>query len=434
MQSQAVPSHSREYAMSLLVRKLTRRLMPLLVGLCTALPVMAATFPLPPEGSRLVGRTQVVVSQEADTLLDIARRFDIGYNEIVAANPGVDPWLPGEGTEVVVPLRFLLPPAPWEGIVVNLAEMRLYYFPPPGRDQARRVITHPIGIGREGWETPLGRFKVIEKIAGPSWTMPAEMAAALLAQGETPQRLIPPGPDNPLGDYAMQLDAPGILIHGTNRPYSIGLRVSHGCLRMYPEDLAVLFPQITRGTPVRIIDQAFKLSREPDGLYLEAHADDAAGNLTPLVTQWVALGGGRLSDAQWQSLLDEAKRANGLPQRVVAFAPAPAWHLQLGAFRNRQRAERLLARVQQAGLPSGLVACEEGGLCRVLLGPYPSKPSLWEMAARVKARLGIKALALRLVPPVMHQARVEAGVEADGVPRSQTAAAEIGTETEGVRN
>lgn len=306
----------------------------LLLGLCTVLPALAVSYPLPPPGSRLVGRVGISRTHEAETLLDIARRFDVGYNEIIAANPGVDPWLPGTGTKVVVPRRFLLPPPPWIGLVVNLAEMRLYYFPPAARGQHLEVVTHPIGIGREGWETPLGRFKVVDKLVHPGWTMPEAMAETLAAQGEKPQRYIPPGPDNPLGDYALRLDAPGILIHGTNHPYGIGLRISHGCLRMYPEDIASLFRRVGRGTPVRIIDQRFKLSREPDGIYLEAHGDGTVHNLTPLVTQWVALGGGRLNDAQWQALLDEAKRATGLPVRVAAFPPAPARHLQLGAMED----------------------------------------------------------------------------------------------------
>lgn len=384
-----------------------RRIGIALLTLFAGLPANAAVYPLPSDGSRLIGQTQVVVSREADTLLDIARRFDVGYNEITAANPDVDPWLPGEGTEVIVPSRFLLPAPPWKGIVVNLAEMRLYYFPPAEKDRLRQVLTHPIGIGREGWETPLGEFKVIEKIAGPSWTMPAEMATALEDAGEKPQRLIPPGPDNPLGDYAMQLDAPGILIHGTNRPYSIGLRVSHGCLRMYPEDVAALFPQIPRGTPVRIIKQPFKLSREPDGLYLEAHAMDKQSNFTPLVSQWISLGGGSLNDAQWQALLAEAEQASGLPQRVVAFAPMPAWYLQVGAFRSRQRAEQLLARLQEHHLKKVRLRCDDGELCRVVLGPYADKPQLWAVAAQIESGVGIKPLSIRLAPPVVHQARID---------------------------
>jgi L,D-transpeptidase ErfK/SrfK len=217
-----------------------------------------------------------VRAKAEDTLLDIGRRFDVGYEEIVAANPGVDPWLPGEGTRVTVPTRFVLPPGPRIGMVINTAEMRLYFYPAPGTPwERRRVVTHPVGVGKVGLETPRGAFKVRDKVEGPSWTVPAELAAKFRAEGLAFEPVMPPGPDNPLGDYALILDKPGYSIHGTNRPWAVGMRVSHGCVRLYPEDISTLFRRVPQGTPVRIVHLPYKVGRQKGVWYLEA------GNLDP---------------------------------------------------------------------------------------------------------------------------------------------------------
>jgi len=234
-------------------------------------PAAALDLPLPPEGEAVVGHIRHVRAEEADTLLDIARRFDLGYEEIVAANPGVDPWLPGAGTRVTLPTRFVLPPGPRVGMVINTAEMRLYFYPPPDTPwERRRVVTHPVGVGRVGLETPRGSFTVRDKVEGPSWTVPAELAAQFRAQGLAFAPVMPPGPENPLGDYALILDRPGYSIHGTNRPWAIGMRVSHGCVRLYPEDISTLFRRVPQGTPVRIVDLPYKVGFQDGVWYLEA--------------------------------------------------------------------------------------------------------------------------------------------------------------------
>lgn len=284
---------------------------------------LAGDYPFPTAGNHLFGEVQYVEVQADDTLLDIARRHDLGYNEITAANLGVDPWLPEQGARIVVPTRFILPPPPWVGIVVNLAEMRLYYFPEPKKGKGRRVITHPLGIGREGWSTPVGDYQIMMKIEQPSWTMPDSAYAEALANGiQKPRRLIPPGPDNPLGEYAMKLDNDGLFIHGTNKPFSIGMRVSYGCLRLYPEDIQSLVMQVPKGTPVRIVDQPYKFGTDNDVIYLEAHApikrQGQAGsiNLTPLVSGLVDVGG-RLSAAEWNQVMALAERHTGIPIAVT---------------------------------------------------------------------------------------------------------------------
>jgi L,D-transpeptidase ErfK/SrfK len=294
----------------------------------------AASYPLPSAGNQLVGEIQYVKSRADDTLLDIARRYDLGYNEITAANPQVDPWLPGEGTDILLPTRFILPQAPRQGLVVNLAEMRLYYFPAPQKGETPRVITHPLGIGSQGRSTPVGDFRIMMKIEHPSWTIPENIYAERLAEGIQTPRVLPPGPDNPLGEYAMMLNGDGLFIHGTNKPYGIGMRVSHGCLRLYPEDIRTLVHQVPKGTAVHIVDQPYKFGKENGEVYLEAHqpvaADGQKGSrdMTAVVAGVVKTLGGRLSDAQWDHIMRLAGRHTGVPTvitrtRVVSSSPAP---------------------------------------------------------------------------------------------------------------
>lgn len=205
-----------------------------------------------------------------DTLLDIARKFDIGQNEILLANPAVDRWLPGEDTKVIIPNNHLLPDAPHEGLVLNLAEYRLYYFP-IDQEQARIVSTHPISIGRVNWDTPLGKTKIVAKTKNPVWIPPKSIKEEHAAEGDILPDIFPAGPDNPLGLFAFRLGVPGYLIHSTNKPYGVGMRVSHGCIRMYPEDIEKLFPQIEVGTPVYIVNQMIKVGWSNNTLYIEVH-------------------------------------------------------------------------------------------------------------------------------------------------------------------
>ncbi|HAU06279.1 MAG TPA: peptigoglycan-binding protein LysM, partial [Gammaproteobacteria bacterium] len=230
----------------------------------------ASTFELA-QGERVVGYNIVVYSRAQDTLLDIGRQFNIGYTEMVNANPGVDVWLPGEGQPVIVPNRFILPDVAQEGIVVNLAEMRLFYYPETSAGEKKQVITYPIGIGREGWQTPLGKTKIIQKRKDPTWTPPASIKAEHLANDDPLPDIVPAGPDNPLGAYALRLGKTSYLLHGTNRPYGVGLRVSHGCLRLYPEDIEALFSKVSVNIPVNIIYHPYKAARYQGKLYMEAH-------------------------------------------------------------------------------------------------------------------------------------------------------------------
>ncbi len=226
---------------------------------------------MPPEDLDLIGSLQHTRTRHEDTLLDVARRNDLGHDEIINANPGVDPWLPGEGTEVLLPTRYIIPDAPRKGLVLNVPEMRLYFFPPAKRGEARRMITHPISIGRMDWNTPLGATRIIAKQKDPVWRPPASIREEALADGRELPEVVPAGPDNPLGRYAMRLGVPGYLIHSTNKPAGVGMRVTHGCIRMYPEDIERLYPKVPRGSVVHIVNQPVKLGWLADTLFVEVH-------------------------------------------------------------------------------------------------------------------------------------------------------------------
>jgi L,D-transpeptidase ErfK/SrfK len=248
----------------------------------TALPPLAThTFPYDPKTTTVVGTLQVTHSRHEDTLADIARRFNLGYDEVLRANPDVDPWLPGEGTRIVLPTQFVLPEAPAEGIVVNIAALRMFYFPKPDKDQPRVVMTFPIGIGKVGWATPVGTTKIASKREKPFWTPPASVRKEHEAAGDPLPARVPPGPDNPLGLYAMNLGWPSYLIHGTNKPPGVGMRASHGCIRMYPEDIAAVFPEIPVGMKVTVVNQPLLYRWQEDSLYVQSyplHEDERDGS------------------------------------------------------------------------------------------------------------------------------------------------------------
>ena len=222
-------------------------------------------------GSDIVGHIQKTVIGKDDTLPDVARRFDVGYEEMLLANPGVDPWLPGAGREVVVPTEFVLPAAPHEGLVVNVAAMRVYYFPPHKKGEPQVVYTHPIGIGKVGWKTPEGTTKIVSRQKDPIWVVPKSVRDEHAKDGDMLPAQVPPGPDNPLGAYEFRLEWPSYLLHGTNKPYGVGMRSSHGCMRMYPEDIAVFFDLLPIGTKVTVVNQPYVFGWRDGTLYLQAY-------------------------------------------------------------------------------------------------------------------------------------------------------------------
>lgn len=236
--------------------------------------VRAETWTLPPPGIDIFGQIRTTEASREETLLDIARRYDIGQIEILLANPNVDRWLPEDGAKVILPSRYIIPHAERKGIVLNLAEMRIYYFPEQKKDEKPTVVTHPVGIGRMDWITPLGISRIVEKKKDPTWIPPKSLQMDRIANGEPPYpSIVPPGPTNPLGRHAMRLSigSGSYLIHGTIKPFGVGMRVSAGCVRMYPEDIEALFDKVPIGTQVQVVNQPIKLGWLLDSLFIELH-------------------------------------------------------------------------------------------------------------------------------------------------------------------
>ncbi len=234
--------------------------------LCLASPIYALTFVIQPN-SDIVGKVQTATVLRGENFHTIGQKFDVGIFELMEANPGVDPDFPSAGTALIIPTQYILPSGPRKGIVINLAELRLYYF---HRDQPL-VTTHPIGVGRKEWETPLGNGRIVEKTKNPTWRPPDRIRQYYVDNNIELPEVVPPGPKNPLGKYAIRLSIPGYLIHGTNSPNGIGIRSSSGCIRMHPEDIESLFYKVHIGDPVRIIHQPYKIGRYYGRTYAEAH-------------------------------------------------------------------------------------------------------------------------------------------------------------------
>ena len=301
------------------------RIAIILVCVSSGAPAPAAVSFTPAHpGDSLIGAVEKIQAEYEDTLPDIARANGLGFREIKLANPGVDTWLPGDGTEIVLPTLFVLPDAPRVGIVLNIPEMRLYYYPPenPEQEQASAVVTHPIGIGRQGWATPYLNTRIIQKKTRPSWYPPESIRKEHAEQGDPLPRRVPPGPDNPLGNYAMRLGQPEYIIHGTNKPFGIGMRVSHGCIRLYPEDIKSLYQRVKLKTPVRIVNQPYKVGRHGSRLYLEAHpyleedTEQFQANLTSVVEGLISITGDAGYQVDWDLAKSVIAESNGIPVEI----------------------------------------------------------------------------------------------------------------------
>lgn len=267
----------------------------------------------PDQPFAIVGRERSYIPGPDETLIELARRAGLGYLALTQANPQTDPWAPAVGREILLPYAFIPPRELVEGITINLAELRLYLlWPEQGR---QRIRAYAIGIGSEGRDTPEGDYTITQRVEKPSWTAPASVRAAR-PDGPT---LIPPGPDNPLGDYWLGLSLSGYGIHGTNRSFGIGRRVSHGCLRLYPEDIEDLFPRAPRGTPVRIIYQPIKVGVQDGDLFVEIHPDPrGAFNVPEVEVQR------QIQALSWKGVLDSGAletaiaERRGMPVRISA--------------------------------------------------------------------------------------------------------------------
>lgn len=280
----------------------------------------AERYLLPQNGGSIVGQLAVISAQEEDTFLHLARRFDIGFQELVIANPTVDPWLPGEGTQVVIPTRYILPDTKREGMVLNLAEMRLYYYPKSANGKPKYVHTYPISIGTRGWDTPHSTTRIIAKTKDPTWYPPESIRKEHEEKNDPLPASVPPGPDNPLGKYALRLALAGYLIHGTNEPRGIGMKVTHGCIRLHPNDIEDLFNQVSINTPVNIVNQPYKLAWQRGKLYAEMHPNEGdetetnSRHLTKFVHAIIAATDSNKDyKVNWELANRLAKNKTGLP-------------------------------------------------------------------------------------------------------------------------
>jgi L,D-transpeptidase ErfK/SrfK len=365
--------------------------------------VEAHSFTLGPN-DEVLGEMATVPLDEGDTLSDLARHYGLGYQQIADANPEYDPWTPPAGSKVLLPLRFILPDAPRKGVVINLANMRLFHF--GGKSN---LTTYPVGIGREGRASPLGAMTVDRKTPNPTWYVPESIRRDHAKKGDPLPAVVSPGPDNPLGAYALYLSRPSYLIHGTNKPFSIGVRASNGCIRLYPEDIQVLFHDVKQKSQVRIVNQPYLVGVSGNEVYLEAHQPheelntrQARATVTSKLKNLEKKQGVKLNWARIAQVLDEARgipvavgspgtatpeyaagavalqhpaRLTGQPEPVVASNTGQSWYVRAAITEDSNSADKLAAVLNHMGprIPARAVA--KAGRYEVLAGPYADAKS-----------------------------------------------------------
>lgn len=354
-------------------------------------PAAALTYVLP-ERDDVIGRVQFARAQADDTLLKLARRYDVGYAQIKAANPGIGPQHLQEGQRIVIPTRFVLPRGARKGIVVNIAEQRLYHYSYP-EEGPPLVSTYPLSLGPEGG-AKTGGFHIEQRLRKPSWAVPASVRAAHPAL----PAIMPPGPKNPLGEYGLVLDGGGYMIHGTNRPYSIGMPVKRGSIRLYPEDMAVLVHRTNKDTPVRIINDPFKYGYRDGMLYFEIHKPEGVSsglNLAALVNKVTAIVPDTLWSSDWQRIRMTGEQAAGIATPIARLRGKQSqprrWQLQLAAFSRYANARTLMLQLEELGVPVSTEACETGK-CRVMAGPFRDVAYMKDLAKRIKWITRIKSI------------------------------------------
>lgn len=372
------------------------------------------------DGQTLIGTLATVNTRENDTLSDIARHFGLGYNDITLANPNIPAWTPATDSRVLLPLSFILPDSPHQGITLNLVNMRMFYYP---KSQPDKVYTYPIGIGRQSWNTPTGLTRIATKKANPSWYVPASIQKEHAQKGDSLPTVIGPGPDNPLGLYAMNLGFERYLIHGTNKPYGIGMQVSHGCVQLYPEDIEALFNNIAVGTPVRIVHQPYLTAWHNNMLYLEANepltkwAHDKSRQKKQLLKELRQLSAEKNAAVDWEKVERIIARADGIPTPVSLSSPNEAelakaavpikhpdqlnqqpvvaeltdgdWSAVVSRFDNGTEAQKLAAMLNHQGpmIPARKVQQDHSYL--VVAGPFKNKQEVNAAAKRIRMDFAI---------------------------------------------
>ncbi len=369
----------------------------------------------------IVGLIATIESNENDTLPDIARHFGLGYNDITIANTQLEPWLLQNGDTVLLPVRYIIPDVKRKGIVLNLASMRLFQFP---KNERNRVKTYPIGIGREGWETPTGSTRITAKKKNPSWHVPVSIRQEHAQKGDPLPRVVPPGPENPLGDYAMRLAIPSYLIHGTSKPYGVGMQISHGCVRLYPENIETLFQQTAINTRVRIIDSPYLLGWDKGLLYLEAHKPLQKNHKIhkkKLFRKLKQISRKQAIDVDWQKVNNILEQAHGVPVPVIKYSADFAeirrdaipltrpeqfykqpvvpeiysadWSITVASFTDRDTAKKLVALLNHQGPPIPARHIRTDDAYQVIAGPYKNKREVQSVIVKIKREFQFNGIA-----------------------------------------
>jgi L,D-transpeptidase ErfK/SrfK len=369
----------------------------------------------------VIGRLAVIRLEEDDTLPDIARHFSSGLNTVSAANPGIDIWVPEGGDRILLPLSFILPDTVRKGIVINLAAMRLFHFREDGKQLA--VSTYPIGIGTTERPTPMGQMYIVLKIFRPTWHVPASIAEDHRKKGDPLPAKVPPGPLNPLGEHALYLSKSGYLVHGTNKPTSIGLRATNGCIRLYPEDIKRLFENTSVKTPVNIVNQPYLVGQRDGIVYIEVHTPFEDSGMTELEKAYAKLENiekksGRALD--WKRVKDAVAEARGIPVPVFEIRPGSekgvaktielkhpgklygkpeipelktdAWYVLAAILHDKVDALRLAAIINHQGPQIPARVLSKNDRHRVLAGPFNNLSQAKDAAKRLKIDLGIDGI------------------------------------------
>ena len=378
------------------------------------------------KGDDVIGRLRLFTLEKGDTLPDIARHFSLGLNGVSATNPGVDIWVPEAGKRIMLPLSFILPDAPRKGIVINLAAMRLFQF--KGNGESLAVLTFPAGVGTEERPSPMGQMRVERKVSRPTWHVPASIAKDHLKKGDPLPAAVLPGPQNPLGEYALYLSAPSYLIHGTNKPASIGLRATNGCIRLYPESVKKLYENTPAKTPVNFVNQPYLLGRSDGTVYLEVHASTEESDVAELDKVYAKLKtiekeSGRTLD--WNKIKNVLAEARGIPVPVfeirqgsgkkvaepmevrhpgelngkpkIPELKADAWSVLAAVVGDETDAVRLSAIINHQGpqIPARVISKNDS--YRVVAGPFGDVKEAKDVIKRLKIDLEIDG---RLIEPI----------------------------------
>jgi len=369
----------------------------------------------------VIGRLAVIRLEKGDTLPDIARHFSLGIDTVSAANPGIDIWVPEAGERILLPLSFILPDTVKKGIVINLAAMRLFYFKEDGKLLA--VSTYPIGVGTTERPTPMGQMYIVLKMFRPTWYVPASIAEDHRKKGDPLPAKVPPGPLNPLGEYALYLSKSGYLVHGTNKPASIGLRATNGCIRLYPEDIKRLFENTPVKTPVNIVNQPYLIGQRDGIVYIEVHTPFEESGTTELEKAYAKLRNierksGHVLD--WKKVKEVVAEARGIPvpifdirhgseknvaktieikhpDKLYGKPELPelktgAWYVLAAILRDKVDALRLAAIINHQGPQIPARVLSENDRHRVLSGPFNNMSEAKDAAKRLKIDLEIDGI------------------------------------------